>query len=253
MTIPSEVGTASFFGDTAGGTSETLSHDSGTSGSNRTIAVGVVYEHNTDTDVSGVTYNGASMDFRKKQVNNDSSASREDSQLFTLEAPATGANDVVVTFTGTTGTDIAIYAQTYQDVDQSTTVGNVNGDSQQVNPNGSDVTYSFTTGTDNSVIINMCGMDTSNAGTLSEAASHALVIAGNVPNDESSNAGFTGAMTSRDVATAATVDAGFFGPANLTRDWVIASIELLEAAAAVTVEIVPPQPMRIVRHSGQFI
>lgn len=79
------------------GTSLTWSHTC--TGSNLVLVVGGLQSTNTDK-VSGITYNTVAM--TKAQFIGTSSGPARGSQLYTLTAPATGAHNVVASFSSTT-------------------------------------------------------------------------------------------------------------------------------------------------------
>src|SRR5438067_591060 len=91
----------------------TISHTCG--GSNRILLVGVEISVGGET-VTGVTYNSVAMTQINLQDLNGSTF--RNTYLFYLIAPATGANNIVVSASGGTG-NIYAAAASYTGVDQS--------------------------------------------------------------------------------------------------------------------------------------
>ena len=85
-----------YTGTDTGQTSLTWSHT--TAGSDRILIVSAQFYTSDGDDVSGVTYDGVAM----TEIRTDAVASVQHNSLWYLLAPATGANDIVVTFTGST-------------------------------------------------------------------------------------------------------------------------------------------------------
>jgi hypothetical protein len=97
------------------GTSLTFAHT--TSGANRLLFVGVGYQNTSADQISGVTYNSVAMTqvgVRKHATQNDRA------YLFALQAPATGANNVVITRTVTGAFEA--YAASFTGAQQSVTM-----------------------------------------------------------------------------------------------------------------------------------
>lgn len=121
------------------GTSATLSHTC-SAGSNRMLFAGVMTA--TD-DIVSVTYAGTGMTFVVKQTN--ASDSNRYLHIYCLPAPATGANNIVVT---TTNSElIRVYGISYTGVNQSTTMDN--STSSTDNDGGSTYSLGLTTVADN--------------------------------------------------------------------------------------------------------
>jgi hypothetical protein len=90
------------------------------SGSDRLIWIATMFYQNTDTFVSGVTYNGVSAtEIPSSAVNNGSLYLR----AYTLTAPATGLNAVQVNYGGNAAFDIGVVAVSFTGVDQTTPLG----------------------------------------------------------------------------------------------------------------------------------
>lgn len=99
-----------------GCSSITISHTC--SGADRLILVCVSYDPDDFETITGVTYNGVSLS-SQIQVNEGDDAHAE---IFTLVAPATGANDAVVTFSAALRRQAVVGVISLTGVDQSTPV-----------------------------------------------------------------------------------------------------------------------------------
>lgn len=135
------------------------------SGSSRILFVGVEIESGSDL-ITGVTYNGVSMTLVDKQVNG---SNNEYCYLFYLIAPATGANNVVVSASGSTS--IGSLASSYTGVRQS---GQPDSSNKKTQATTASITQSTTVVTNNSWVIGMAqaanGQPTAGAGVTSRAA-----------------------------------------------------------------------------------
>ncbi len=98
----------------------TFSHT--VSGSNRFLLVSI--STNTSISITGVTYNGVTMTALAAAVDNTDSSANSRLHVFRLIAPATGANNVVVTFSGAPS-DRTVIAESFTDVNQTTPMGTV--------------------------------------------------------------------------------------------------------------------------------
>lgn len=87
-------------------------------GSNRLLIVGVSYGDATDT-VSGVTYNSVAM---TSVASANQAGAQVTAHIWRLIAPDTGANNVIITFTGTV-TEAVGGAMSFTGVDQTTPLG----------------------------------------------------------------------------------------------------------------------------------
>ena len=108
---------AATFGGTTGATSLTIAHTC--TGSNRAIYVGTYARDLGVGDVTGVTYNGVAL----TQIGLTQADDNNDLKLWRLVAPATGANNVVVTNSGTRPMSACVLS--LADVDQVTPDGTV--------------------------------------------------------------------------------------------------------------------------------
>lgn len=108
---------AATFGGTAGATSLTIAHTC--SGTNRSLYVWTYARNLAVGDVTGVTYAGVAM----TQIGLTQADTNNDLKLWRLVAPATGANNVVVTNSGSRPMSACVLSLT--DVDQTTPDGTV--------------------------------------------------------------------------------------------------------------------------------
>lgn len=90
-----------------GGSTQTLAHTQDT-GSDRTLVV--VITMSNSVDVSGCTYAGANMNLI---ANTNITGSSQRVTSFYLQAPATGGNNIVFTFTGAQWNSTSIMAQSF--------------------------------------------------------------------------------------------------------------------------------------------
>jgi len=100
---------------TGSGTSATIAHT--TAGTNRLLVVGVTTAGAAGTNPSGVTYNSVVM----TNAGTTDDGAGTGVSLWYLVAPATGANNVVVTFSGSPSYTVGI--ESFTGVHQSTPVG----------------------------------------------------------------------------------------------------------------------------------
>lgn len=112
MAIAFNTSTMGYTSGTA--TSLTLSHTC-SSGANRALLVGVAGNNTTNDHITGVTYGGVSMTLIAKH--GSAAGSTRYVYLYRLLAPATGANNIVVS--ASTSTYIFICAADYTGVKQS--------------------------------------------------------------------------------------------------------------------------------------
>lgn len=96
--------------------------------SNRILVVELVARNQTTVTVSGVTYNGVSM----TQDLDSGAGTSGHAYEYSLVAPATGANNVVITLSGAGGYDYFVYslynaAQSGQPADKTSTTADNNG------------------------------------------------------------------------------------------------------------------------------
>lgn len=131
-TPPAANGASANIIDTDGDTTATLAY-TGPAGSNRLLVVSISTRANTGTPtISSVTYNSVAL--TQWSCNDYYGADGTKFVcLYYLVAPATGANNVVVTMSGAT-TGVIVGAQGYSGVNQSTPVGTA------VTAGGSDIT-----------------------------------------------------------------------------------------------------------------
>lgn len=109
-----------------GGTSQsgngtiTLSHTC--TGSNLLLIVGVANDAGGSAGVSGITYNGTSMT-ALASINNSDSFANILINTYYLIAPSTGANNIVVTRSGSPVTNSSVCGISFTGVDQTTPLG----------------------------------------------------------------------------------------------------------------------------------
>jgi hypothetical protein len=135
----------------AAASSLTWSHT--VSGSNRLLHVSVAARDGggTNNDATGVTYNGVAL----TKVRDDSSNfGTYRSSVWRLVAPATGANNIVVTFAGTVGIVAQASGVSLTGVDQTTPDAGNNGASDG-NSTITSISASVTTTADNAWIIDV--------------------------------------------------------------------------------------------------
>lgn len=138
-------------GNFVSGTSRTFSHTC--TGSDRILFVEAVINTSTDL-VTGVTYNGVSM----TRIQTVSPTANRRLYLYYLIAPATGANNVVITTSSSTA--IGGNAASYTGVAQSGTIIDV---STTITDTTSPVATSLTTTIDNTWTILCTTVDTTSA------------------------------------------------------------------------------------------
>lgn len=114
---PSSAGAAA-----AAATSLTFAHAIAADATNRLLTVGVAIGRNPDSVTLGVTYNLVAMTSQAKVHTNNGTIGFV--EMFSLKAPATGSNNVVITVTGGTA-DIESGGVSFKGVDQTTPVSNV--------------------------------------------------------------------------------------------------------------------------------
>lgn len=118
-TLNSPVFDATSSGVATSTTSVTLSHTVLANSTQRLLLVGISVEDTATADPSSVTYNSISMTKLSSSTNGNTY-----SAIYYLVAPATGANDVVVTFSSTMDS-VIVGAASWSNVDQTTPLGTV--------------------------------------------------------------------------------------------------------------------------------
>ena len=192
-------------GTAANAGSLTFSHSVGAAGTNRLLIVAVSIDNRT---VSGVTYNGVAMTSVGSATNG-----KQISHMWRLIAPATGANNVVVTLSGG-GDDIIAVATSYTGVDQTTPLGT------PATATGTSTTASVTvTSATNELVVDSVS---SNLGTLTVDASQTQrgnAVAGDNQGGASEEAGAASVVMSWTIGSSsawASVGVGIKGVAALT-------------------------------------
>jgi hypothetical protein len=112
------VGTGDISTGTGNGSSVSFSHD--VSGSDRVLMVGVSMSNPGARTVSSITYDGQALSFVGSE-NNSNDKSRI--EIWSLVAPNTGTNNLVVTLSGANGDGFVVGAMTFTGVDQDTPLG----------------------------------------------------------------------------------------------------------------------------------
>lgn len=145
MAIAYDTGTTPQFST---GSSITFSHTC--TGSNLALVVQGAARDSTksNTPVTGVTYSGVAL--TKAREDTETSSNQMTQSLWVKGSPATGANNVVISFTGSVATWCGGSAVSLTDTDSSPDGAN-NGVGSSVNTNS--VTLSLTTTADNSWIV----------------------------------------------------------------------------------------------------
>lgn len=140
--------------DAADPTSLTWSHTT-TTDSNRVLIVATSTEADTGhtaQTVSGITYGGVALTkVRTDYITGDTD---NGSELWYLIAPATGANNVVVTMTSAVD-GLFGAAMTFSGVDQTNPIDNHTGTNTANTANPS-ITVNITTNVDNAMVVNIC-------------------------------------------------------------------------------------------------
>lgn len=155
MAITFDNATSSGFG--ANVSSKTVSHTTG-SGSNRILFVGVAMSGNVITDlVSGITYGGVSMTKITDAAGIDGNTG--DVTVYYLANPASGTNDVVVSFSVNNGGGIQVVS--YSDSKQTGIPDS--GNTLSTSSGGTNIDLATTTIADNSWTL-MFGMCDSGSG-----------------------------------------------------------------------------------------
>ncbi|MEI6607720.1 MAG: hypothetical protein WCP35_20635, partial [Verrucomicrobiota bacterium] len=127
-TIATSVATISVVGTAASGSPSntasnyTLSYNSGSTGSNRILMVGVSFNNTNARTVSTVTYGGVAMTLVGSSIITGSTTSGSES-IYRLLNPPTGANNLVVTWSGALSYSAVVGAITYAGVNQTTPTG----------------------------------------------------------------------------------------------------------------------------------
>ena len=129
-------------------------------GSDLVLVVGVSIRHSSVT-VSGITYNGVAL----TQIRTDGRTSSTYSEIWSLKAPATGANTIVVTLSGAPTRSVA-GAVSLTGVDQTTPNDANNGGTGT----GTTASAVVTTVADNAFVVGVVGVRTSASQTITVGA-----------------------------------------------------------------------------------
>ena len=128
------------------------SYNSGSTGANRILMVGISYRNSSGRTVSSVTYGGQTL----TQVGTATTGQSGQIYIYTLLNPPTGANDIVVTWNGNLSAGAVIGAITYAGVNQATPTGFVSATGVSTAP----ATPAITSGTGQLVFGVVAGMTT---------------------------------------------------------------------------------------------
>lgn len=232
MAIPSLVaGTATSFKTETVGSAFSNAYDSGATGTNRVLAVAIMYEQNAGVTIGSATYNGVALTQKLHVDSSTANLADEDIDWWLLANPATGSNTLTINVTSTDNRDLIALVATFQDADQSSITGATNSKTGDTDTGGVDETLSLTTTATNSLVLTAAVMDSFNSGTMSAAAADTLVV-----NDAvaASSSGCIGAMVSQNAATVTSYTTGFNADPAVAKAWAIASVELLEASSGNT-------------------
>jgi len=208
--------------DNATTSTGSLSFSHTTAGTDRTLAVIVRSFATSSITVSGVTYNGVSLTSRRAVEYNYTANRYLNIAILTLDNPASGANTVAVTLSGSPSTySIAAISYTGANNGVGANTGGATG-------NSSGPSTTFTTGASDSLIVGGVVQLTVN-GTPFTPGSGVTER-----TDGSSGSGFT-AHSFTDGDKAATGGSDTFNvTASTSNRWAIAAVEILAAAAVVT-------------------
>lgn len=135
--------------------------------------------------ISGITYNGVAMTQAVASADNKT-------KIFYLASPATGSNNVVVTASTTANILASVVSMT--GVAAASFLGNTGTDSAA---SGANPTYAFTTGTDNSVFIDMqvCGTNANGGAQITATGTGHTKVRSGQQNDLSRMGGYTETTT----------------------------------------------------------
>jgi uncharacterized repeat protein (TIGR01451 family) len=148
-----QVGAPAFSNAAQTATSHSFSYNSGTTGTNRVLIVGISYRNRDNETITGVTYNGVAM----TQVGAVNNANDAQVYIFRLVNPPTGANNLDVTWSSALNQGAVVGAVTYSGVNQTTPTGTFASNS------GSSTTPSVTvTGAVGQLVFGVVGGRTNN-------------------------------------------------------------------------------------------
>lgn len=201
---------------TSGASSLTWSHTVTSAGSNRLLVVGVASDDNTPRTVSSVTYNGVNL----TQVPGGTADNLARVDMWYLVNPATGANDVVVTLSGST--EFSAGATSWTGVDQTTPLGTASATAGH----SSSVSLSGVSSAADEFVVDVVAIDSSSATITSDVSQASRWERGggeatagglNVVGGQSTEAGAASVTMSWSVSA--------------TKDWAIAAVSIKPASA----------------------
>jgi hypothetical protein len=190
-----------------GGTSATWSHTC--TGSNRVLVVSVAILGDSSVTVSGVTYNGVAMTSRYQGDLSTSGVYAKNS-VWTLVAPATGANNIVATYSGTNTGYAGCGAVSFTGVNQTTPIRTV----YSAGPGGTTATLTATDSVSGDIVI--AGVSAYDGGTTLAADQTSRVL-----TDPVSGTSYAFAMQTK-VASGASTVMSWTGAANYWTEWAFA-------------------------------
>ncbi len=121
MASPTRIGTDTITTASASEASWTVSHTVPSTGVNRALIVASTAA-TSGINITGITYNGVGM----SNIFHQEATQRQDLDMYYLANPATGANNIIVTWAGSQGNKVMI-AFTLQDCVQSSPTDGTNG------------------------------------------------------------------------------------------------------------------------------
>lgn len=214
-----------FANDAGFGANQTAAFDSTATGSDRILAVSVVFENGGDPGVSAITYDGTSLTKQIEETVSPADDFSETIEIWTVVAPSTGSNTIALT-NSATSQDAAVMAAVYSGVDQSTPIGNTNSVARTLT---NDATLSMTKQAVDNGIHWALAHDRA-AATFDPETDNVIRDTQDVPDDGTNNAGFSaaeghmlpGSGTVSVGATQTTIDTP-----TTDQDLVVAGVELL--------------------------
>lgn len=149
------------------------------SGANRILWVGFLVNNGTTPTVSSVTYAGVAM----TATSNSPVNGGQYLYLYSLAAPATGTNNVVITMSGSVS-QISACASSYTGAAQTGIPDSVTS----VHSTGTSATTTTTTVADNSWMVGIFRNDSTGNGSAGSGTTHRTSVAGQVSMDDSGSA-----------------------------------------------------------------
>lgn len=214
---------------TTAGATTNFTYDSGATGSDRVLVVGVPYEMGTNITVSGITYNGVSMTQAIHVDGGGSASTEENLDIWVLAAPTTGSNTLTVSLNNSNNQDLGVLLATYSGADQSTIFGATSFNAESGTPEDPELLDLVTTTADSTAIF--VNVQNSALQTLTVSGEGTDIANGNTGG----SFGFTAMLVEVDATTATTHTSGFT-TTSTSFITVIAAVEIL-AASSITAAI----------------